>query len=572
MSNDDVDRLPRQHTGHRSVSVLIVTWRTRELARQAVQHAVDALRGYDLEVIVVDNASGDGTAAAIREISFDGAEVVVIDNTDNLGYAGGNNQAFAASRGDDVIVLNPDVLLTRAAAEAVLEEVANNDGVGLVSTCLVGPDRRAQTLHRRLPTAGMFLWTATRWGAWLDHRVFGRRAHRRLKLLDRPRLGVDDVEQVAGAFFACRRELITGALDGVFFDRDLPILFNDVDLSKRVLGSGRVNRVLWSHTVEHIGGASLRQVPRSELDRERRNGWSCYATKHGPLALRLAVGITHIATSLPGPRVDRALDGGAERPSELATPVPFAHPLVSIVIPSYNYGRFIGEAIEIIVVDDGSTDDTDRVLDRYRGQIIVIRQPNRGLSATRNRGIDAATGDFIAFLDADDHLHPLFVERCLEQLEQHPTAGFAYPQLELFEASTATTAFTTVTRTEPYDLDRLVTGNEIHACSLIRSHLCRTHRFDERNRRGWEDWDYWLTLAEHGWGGVLVDEVLVNYRRHDASMTAEINARRKRWLKFRVLRRHGHLVGWGAVMSSLVSACRLEIGLLRRRVRVRFVR
>src|ERR1019366_6906368 len=93
------------------------------------------------------------------------------------------------------------------------------------------------------------------------------------------------------------------------------------------------------------------------------------------------------------------------------------HGMVSVVIPAYNYGRFVTEAaecalnqtyrpLEVIVVDDGSTDDTRQRLAPYLDRIQYVYQENRGLSAARNTGIRHARGEWIAFLDADDFWHP----------------------------------------------------------------------------------------------------------------------------------------------------------------------
>ena len=91
--------------------------------------------------------------------------------------------------------------------------------------------------------------------------------------------------------------------------------------------------------------------------------------------------------------------------------------LVSVVIPTFNYGRFVGDAVEsalgqtyphleVIVVDDGSTDDTQRILKRFKSRIRYVYQNNRGLSAARNTGVRLANGDWVALLDADDRWHP----------------------------------------------------------------------------------------------------------------------------------------------------------------------
>jgi glycosyltransferase involved in cell wall biosynthesis len=111
-------------------------------------------------------------------------------------------------------------------------------------------------------------------------------------------------------------------------------------------------------------------------------------------------------------------------------------PLVSIIIPCYRQGRFLGEAIEsvlnqtypdyeIIVVNDGSPDDASRVASRYAG-VRLIRQENRGLSAARNRGISESHGDFLVFLDADDRLLPGGLESGLACLAQRPESEMVF--------------------------------------------------------------------------------------------------------------------------------------------------
>jgi glycosyltransferase involved in cell wall biosynthesis len=99
-----------------------------------------------------------------------------------------------------------------------------------------------------------------------------------------------------------------------------------------------------------------------------------------------------------------------------------ANPLVTVIIPSYNYGRFVTRAvdsvlrqtyspIECIVVDDGSTDDTQARLEQYQGRVRIITQHNQGLSAARNTGMREATGSYLAFLDADDWWEPEKTEK-----------------------------------------------------------------------------------------------------------------------------------------------------------------
>ena len=109
------------------------------------------------------------------------------------------------------------------------------------------------------------------------------------------------------------------------------------------------------------------------------------------------------------------------------------NPLVSVIIPCYNHGNYLANAIdsvlnqghertEIIVIDDGSTDDTAMVAKKY-DQIIYFYQKNQGLSASRNRGVELSKGDYIIFLDADDWLLENAIQQNLQKLQENPEAA-----------------------------------------------------------------------------------------------------------------------------------------------------
>jgi len=112
---------------------------------------------------------------------------------------------------------------------------------------------------------------------------------------------------------------------------------------------------------------------------------------------------------------------------------PSKTPLVSVIIPTYNRAWILREAVdsvlaqdfgdfELIVVDDGSSDDTREILDTYQQRVIVLRQPNRGVSAARNRGIAASSGQLVAFLDSDDLWLPTKLSRQVDFFSAHPDA------------------------------------------------------------------------------------------------------------------------------------------------------
>ncbi len=112
-------------------------------------------------------------------------------------------------------------------------------------------------------------------------------------------------------------------------------------------------------------------------------------------------------------------------------------PLVSVIIPTYNYGRYLGKALEscrsqtykgleIIVVDDGSTDDTRGVVERFGPGVVYIFQANQGVSRARNRGLDVARGELLTFLDADDYLLPDSIADRVEVLQRRPDIGIVF--------------------------------------------------------------------------------------------------------------------------------------------------
>src|SRR3954463_5985134 len=154
--------------------------------------------------------------------------------------------------------------------------------------------------------------------------------------------------------------------------------------------------------------------------------------------------------------------------------------LVSIVIPCFNYGHYLGYAvdsalaqtykpIEVIVVDDGSEDDTAAVVARYGSAVTYRRKANGGLSSARNTGARGATGDHIVFLDADNLLDPKYVERCVTVMQECPDAGFVYTQLHYFGGSEGTSSFPT------YDVAKLKRHNTADACALIRADVVKAH-------------------------------------------------------------------------------------------------
>src|SRR5579864_8740685 len=125
--------------------------------------------------------------------------------------------------------------------------------------------------------------------------------------------------------------------------------------------------------------------------------------------------------------------------SRMSSEPPDGHgaPQVSVVIPAYNAARFLGDAIqsvlnqtysnfEVVVVNDGSTDDTESVVRSFGDRLFYVKQANKGVSAARNEGIKRARGQYVAFLDSDDVWLPTKLAEQIPFLEQNPEVGLVY--------------------------------------------------------------------------------------------------------------------------------------------------
>ncbi len=255
------------------LSVCIVNWNTREyLARclEGVLRETDALaRTGGSEVIVVDNASEDGSAETVAE-RF--PSVALIANDENRGYAAGNNQAVAASSGEFVLLLNPDVELHEGALATMLEFMRDNDGAGALGCKLLLPNGSVQQSCRTFPTPDVLLWEATGLSRLFPRsRVFGR--------YRMGYWGYDDVREVDQPMASCLM-LRRKALDDVgTLDEQFPIYFNDVDLCLRLKQAGW--RIFFTPhaTALHHHGQSTKQV-RGRMIAESHRSLAAFYRKH----------------------------------------------------------------------------------------------------------------------------------------------------------------------------------------------------------------------------------------------------------------------------------------------------
>lgn len=206
-----------------------------------------------------------------------------------------------------------------------------------------------------------------------------------------------------------------------------------------------------------------------------------------------------------------------------------AKPIFTIGIPSYNQQEYLADAIdsalaqpnsEVIVCDDGSTDDSFNIAARYNidyPRVKIIRQVNKGLASARNTIIMNMKGDFLLPLDADDILLDNCVEKLITAIAENPKADVISPSFKTF----GTSSETIILMPNP-TIEDFWAGNRVGYCSAIKKKaLLEIGGYSPRMDKGWEDYHLWFNMLKRGKKIVTVPEVLWLYRTKEESMWTE---------------------------------------------------
>jgi glycosyltransferase involved in cell wall biosynthesis len=179
---------------------------------------------------------------------------------------------------------------------------------------------------------------------------------------------------------------------------------------------------------------------------------------------------------------------------------------ISIIVPCYNSGLYLPEAIEsvrkycgkytynIVLVDDGSNDEqTLQVLENYRNDddIVFVKHENRGLAAARNTGCEAADAEFLLFLDSDNRILTEYIDNGIEFLSQNPDYAVVYGCPKFFGDNSREGY-----KTGYFDLENLLIGNYIDTCAVVRKTAWESVGGFDTSIPSFEDWNFWLSLAE----------------------------------------------------------------------------
>jgi GT2 family glycosyltransferase len=562
------------------VTAIVVSYERRDDLRLAL----DALRASEwpreaLEIVVVDNASKDGAADVAASIPG----VIVIRNAENRGFAEANDQGLAIATGAYVALVNNDAVVDpRWIAESVALLEAHPRAAATGGKQFFWNDD--QPLGER----GNHYYAYTTMDPTTGH----GRAH--VDASDALR----EVATLSGSCVLIRRAAIDDVTRGgrdPFLEPEFFTYYEETDFFARALRRGwtllyRGEPGVWHRVRGGEAGPSYRYLFHMYRNRvlfaARCFDEDAWRGVLGELRREATKALTHAPLRLVRPRDPDArarrdtlvwvlehralLEAHRARLRDLGGSYPLAGraiqdraPLVSIVIANHDYGRFLGEAIEsalgqthgeieVIVVDDGSRDDSVEVASRY--PVRLIRQENLGVARARNRGAQEAQGELLVFLDADDVLDRTFVERCWASLREQPAdVAYAYTQMELFGLESR------IFPSHVFGSRTLVAeGNFVPVTTLLRRAAFESAGGFDPTWAAKEDYELWLRLLARGLKGVLVPAPLLRYRRHGQTRDALSTdaARAIEWqlratysrLFWRACLRHPYLAarGWAA--------------------------
>jgi predicted O-linked N-acetylglucosamine transferase (SPINDLY family)/glycosyltransferase involved in cell wall biosynthesis len=237
-------------------------------------------------------------------------------------------------------------------------------------------------------------------------------------------------------------------------------------------------------------------------------------------------------------------------------------PRVTVIVVSHNYGKFLESALgalarqtfqdfEVILIDDGSTDGSEKVArelaERFGSHFSVRLEllTDVGPSKARTHGISLARGVYYVPMDADDKVAPTFLERTVAVLDEYPDLGYAYTDQVYFGDRNERVSV------PEFDLTLLARGNFVGYCSLVRkSAFLAVGGYDPENWGYYEDWDLWLKLGEAGWQGKRVPEPLFIYNYHFGSSLSYFARRLNSRYRALVLSRHPKLYSESVVASA----------------------
>ena len=254
-----------------TLSIIIVSWNVRWDLTDCLKSINKYLPNTSFEVIVVDNASTDRTLEAIKT---DFPEVITIANSENRGFAAANNQGIEISRGEYILLLNPDTILHMDSLKTLIEFMDKNKDVGICGPKLLNEDGSTQQSAREFPSYRGALYRFT----FLKYFKIFKNSYRSWLMRDFDHKSQRDVDQLMGAALLVRKSIMN-KIGG--FDEDFFMYYEEVDLCYRIKQCGWRIVFLPQACVTHLGGRSSQQISTAKRIMMLRSLLKYFRKNHG---------------------------------------------------------------------------------------------------------------------------------------------------------------------------------------------------------------------------------------------------------------------------------------------------
>lgn len=513
------------------VSIIILSWNTLEDTKACIRSVRD-LTYTSAEIVVVDNGSNDGS----KDYLSTQKDIVYIDLAENTGFTGGQIAALEKASGEYLLLVNSDAILANDWIDTALEVFSTDESIGAIG----GKAYEWNDDNPVFNTSNQFY----------TYQVVDRN----LGYASTMRAGESriDVDSISGAVVMIKRSAIDKC--GYFDDRFFAY-YEETDLFARFQKAGY--KIVYEPSLHawHQVAKSTRSKPYFYFYHMHRNRFmfayknfdatknfvseytfdfvrAVRRLKRHPESLDDKARVEAYKWNLSNitrTRIDRRFTQKHLQHSYLQS-LKSHQPGrdVTVVIPSYNYSDYLADCIEsvlaqtvqpsrIIVIDDGSTDDSVSIAQSYKG-VEVIAKKNEGVVVTKNLGIKLSTTTWTMFLDADDILEKHYIEKTLDSALKQ-TADIVYTDMEYIGAKKGHFP------AKPFSLSELLDGNYIHNSSLINTTLLKnTGGYKVAMNGGYEDWELYLNLAEANAKFFYCRESVLFYRQHEGSLSRNNSA------------------------------------------------
>lgn len=261
------------------VSIAVLSWNSKMITQDCLDSIIQNVTGCSYQLLVIENGSKDGSAEMLQE-RYPAAtypQINLIYNDTNLGFAGGNNQAFSLAAGEYFLLLNSDTIVPPDAIEGMVDWLDQHSAYGGATTTLLNRDQTIQYyMHRRWPTAARLILSLVhkRWPQFKPQPV------RTYLYLDYDFKHDRDVAQAAGACLLVRSSIIK-QFGQLLDDKHFPLYYNDVDLCYRLWQAGWKIRCLSAHPITHLKGTSVRTLSWVKNGKEYSYASLWWFKKHG---------------------------------------------------------------------------------------------------------------------------------------------------------------------------------------------------------------------------------------------------------------------------------------------------